>query len=81
MAVDRNIIPLGTKLLGVLYDANGNELSRQLWMAADTGVKDMLALDIYRKTHTYAQTAYTLGGPMPPGMYRAHYYVKLYIIP
>ena len=82
VAVDRNVIPIGTKLLAVMYN-NGEELSRQLFYAADTGVKG-LAIDVYRQTHSYCHVGYTLpdvNGRMPAGMYRTHYYVVLYIIP
>ena len=82
VAVDRNVIPIGTKLLAVMYN-NGQELSRQLFYAADTGVKG-LAIDVYRQTHSYCHVGYTLAdvnGRMPAGMYRTHYYVTLYIIP
>ena len=82
VAVDRNIIPIGTKLLAVLYNGD-QELSRQMFYAADTGVKG-LAIDVYRQTHSYCHVGYTLpdvNGRMPAGMYRTHYYVKLYIVP
>ena len=82
VAVDRNVIPIGTKLLAVMYNGD-QELSRQLFYAADTGVKG-LAIDVYRQTHSYCHVGYTLpdvNGRMPAGMYRTHYYVKLYIIP
>ena len=82
VAVDRKVIPIGTKLLAVLYNGD-QELSRQLFLAADTGVKG-LSIDVYRQTHSYCHVGYTLpdvNGRMPAGMYRTHYYVKLYIIP
>ncbi len=82
VAVDRNVIPIGTKLLAVMYNGD-QELSRQLFYAADTGVKG-LAIDVYRQTHSYCHVGYTLpdvNGRMPAGMYRTHYYVTLYIIP
>ena len=80
VAVDRKVIPIGTKLLAVLYNGD-QELSRQLFLAADTGVKG-LSIDVYRQTHSYCHVGYTLpdvNGRMPAGMYRTHYYVKLYI--
>ena len=82
VAVDRKVIPIGTKLLAVMYNGD-QELSRQLFLAADTGVKG-LSIDVYRQTHSYCHVGYTLpdvNGRMPAGMYRTHYYVKLYIIP
>lgn len=82
VAVDRKVIPIGTKLLAVTYNGD-QELSRQLFLAADTGVKG-LSIDVYRQTHSYCHVGYTLAdvnGRMPAGMYRTHYYVKLYIIP
>lgn len=80
VAVDKSIIPWGTRMLAILYNNDGSELQRQIFLAQDTGVKG-LSIDVYRKTHTYCHKAYDLAGPMPKGMYQAHYYVKLFKLP